>query len=59
MAPPPPQPSVPAAKAYERFIASFAGAFRVTGRAYRARLWREDVRAIEEQDVDHIVDRMV
>ncbi len=59
MPPDPPQPDMPAAKAYDRFVASFFGAFRVTGRAYRARLWREDVRAIEEQDVDHVVDRMV
>lgn len=35
------------------------GDLRVTGRAYRARLWREDVRALETQDSDHLVDRMV
>lgn len=54
-----PQPPEPDTKAYARFVASFFGAFRVTGRAYRARLWREDVRALEKQDDDHIVDRMV
>lgn len=59
MTPELPAPTPSAAKAYDRFIASFVGAFRVTGRAYRARLWREDVRAIEQQDVDHVVDRMV
>ncbi|WP_312163283.1 hypothetical protein [Phenylobacterium sp.] len=39
--------------------AVLAGDFRITGRAYRARLWREDVRAIEAKDIGPIVDRVV
>ena len=35
------------------------GDLRASGRAYRARLWREDVRAIVTQDVDHVLDRTV
>ena len=35
------------------------GDLRASGRAYRARLWREDVRAIEARDVDHVLDRTV
>jgi len=35
------------------------GDLRATGRAYRARLWREDVRAIETRDIRHLVDRIV
>ncbi len=54
------QPPSPPIRPPPREIgAVLLGDLRASGRAYRARLWREDVRAIEAVDVDHVLDRTV
>jgi hypothetical protein len=54
------QPPPPPVRPPPREIgAVLLGDLRATGRAYRARLWREDVRAIETRDVYHLVDRTI
>ncbi len=52
-------PSPPIRPPPREIGAVLLGDLRATGRVYRARLWREDVRAIETRDVDHVVDQMV
>ena len=54
------QPPTPPIRPPPREIgAVLLGDLRASGRAYRARLWRKDVRAIEAPDVDHVLDRTV
>ena len=54
------QPPSPPIRPPPREIgAVLLGDLRASGRAYRARLWRKDVRAIEAPDVDHVLDRTV